>query len=137
MDKPRSIWNVSLNSNTRNFGGLQWIIDGEDGRRNYPGCWAECQARAWYKRGLNYDSPVPEDIHTYTAQIGNKYYACAMDFFATTIFPLDTDAKPVLFKTIAERNEAIQRICKPYNSYLAAHIVANRYGLYSGELYEN
>ena len=50
-----NVYNSRLNSNTKNFGGLEWVIDGECGRRNYPGTWAECKAIAYYKHGWNAD----------------------------------------------------------------------------------
>lgn len=52
-----NIWDVRLNGDTKNYGGLEWVIDGEDGRKTYPGCWAECKAREYYLRGWEVDHP--------------------------------------------------------------------------------
>ena len=63
MDKKHNynIYSVRLNADTHNFGGLEWIIDGENGRNNYPGTWAECTAREYYHKGwsCNHLRPVP------------------------------------------------------------------------------
>jgi len=55
----RNIYRVRMNTDTENFDGIEWIVDGEDGRRNYPGSWAECTAREYYHRGWNYDHERP------------------------------------------------------------------------------
>ena len=56
-----NIYDVHLNADTRNFGGLEWVIDGERGRDTFPGTWAECKAREYYRRGWDY---------THTVEIG-------------------------------------------------------------------
>ena len=53
-----AIWNVQMNANTFNFGGLEWVVDGEVGRMVYPGSWAECTVREYYRRGWSYIHPV-------------------------------------------------------------------------------
>ena len=58
----RNIYRVWLNADTMNFGGLEWVVDGEDGYRNYPGTWAENLAWAFYERGLDFGAPVPKDL---------------------------------------------------------------------------
>ena len=45
------IYYVCLNSNTRNWGGLEWVIDGERGRDTFPGTWEKEKAIAYYRRG--------------------------------------------------------------------------------------
>lgn len=56
------IWNVHLNCDTYNFGGMEWVVDGEDGRRVYPGTWAECIVREYYQNGWPYDMDILEAI---------------------------------------------------------------------------
>ena len=51
-----NIYDVHLNADTQNFDGLEWVIDGELGRKTYPGSWAECTARSCYERGVDYPS---------------------------------------------------------------------------------
>lgn len=49
-------WNVYdlwLNGNTKNFGGLEWVADGEHGYRTYPGTLPECLVIRLYGEGLN------------------------------------------------------------------------------------
>ena len=46
-----NIYDVRLNANTHNFGGLEWVVDGERGRDTFPGTWAECTAREYYSKG--------------------------------------------------------------------------------------
>lgn len=46
-----NIYDIHLNGNTHNFGGLEWVVDGSAGRMVYPGSWAECRAVEYYRRG--------------------------------------------------------------------------------------
>lgn len=56
--KGYNVWDHHLNADTKNFGGLEWVIDGENGRRFYPGSWAECKAVRAYRDGYGfYDIP--------------------------------------------------------------------------------
>ncbi len=50
-----TIYDVKLNSRTFNFGGLEWVVDGEIGRMVYPGTWAECVVRTYYSNGWGSD----------------------------------------------------------------------------------
>ena len=45
------IWNVFLNENTHNFGGKEWVVDGEIGRMIYPGTWDKSVACTYYAHG--------------------------------------------------------------------------------------
>jgi len=54
------IWDIHLNGNTKNFGGLEWVVDGEYGRETYPGSWAECTVREHYREGRTFDRIVKE-----------------------------------------------------------------------------
>lgn len=47
--KPFNVYNSRLTSDTEFYDGLAWIIDGERGRRMYPGTWAEGYCIALYK----------------------------------------------------------------------------------------
>ena len=61
-DSPRyNIYSVRLNARTENFGGLEWIVDGNNGYMNYPGSWAECTVREYYHNGWgwNHEKPLP------------------------------------------------------------------------------
>lgn len=138
-DKPRNIYDLRLNGNTHNFGGLEWIVDGEIGRMNYPGTWAECTVRAYYHRGLAYDKPAP-NLHTFTINLDGKFYAIAMDLFATTIWAIGPDVQKgkenviTGIRNVAERDEAIKKVALPKNSWKEAFMTAREYGLYSGQL---
>ena len=55
-----SAYDVHLNGDTKNFGGLEWIVDGEYGRKNYPGTWAECTVRECYASGISFNRIVRE-----------------------------------------------------------------------------
>ena len=136
-DKPRNIYKIWLNADTQNFGGLEWIVDGEIGRMNYPGTWAECTVRAYYRRGLSYDKPSPT-LHTYTVTLEGKHYAVSMDLFATTVYGLGTDKGKAItnIHSIDERNDAIKKISMAYADWETAYRIAKSEGLYSGQLYE-
>ena len=49
------IYDIHLNSDTYNFGGLEWVVDGEIGRKFYPASWPESKARKYYRNGWSYD----------------------------------------------------------------------------------
>ena len=55
-----NVYDIHLNGDTKNFGGLEWIVDGECGRRNYPGTWAECTAREHYSKGTSFKTILYE-----------------------------------------------------------------------------
>lgn len=139
-DTPREIYDIHLNGDTMNFGGLEWIVDGSIGRMNYPGTWAECTVRAYYRRGLPYDKPA-DNLHTYTVTLFGKSYAIAMDLFATTVWAIGEDVRTgkenviTGIKNIAERNKAIMRVATP-KEWAEAYAQARENGLYSGQLYE-
>lgn len=54
------VWDLHLNKETFNFGGSEWVVDGELGRNFYPGEWPKEKAVRYYKNGWNYDHK--EDI---------------------------------------------------------------------------
>lgn len=49
------IWNVHKNTETFNFGGAEWVVDGELGRMVYPGNWDKSIACTYYAHGWGYD----------------------------------------------------------------------------------
>ena len=49
-----SVWNTRLVTETHNFGGREWVVDGENGRWNYPGDWPIEKAEEMYRRGELY-----------------------------------------------------------------------------------
>ena len=55
MPRDCVIWDIHLNGNTHNYGGLEWVVDGENGRKTYPGTWAECTVREYYAKGWKYN----------------------------------------------------------------------------------
>ena len=55
-----TIYEIHLNGNTKNFGGLEWIVDGERGRMNYPGTWAECTVPEYYASGISFNRIIRE-----------------------------------------------------------------------------
>ena len=70
MTKDRyGIYNVRLNGDTMNFGGLEWVVDGEIGRMVYPGTWAECTVRQYYANGWKYNDERARQ------KKGVKYYS--------------------------------------------------------------
>ena len=46
-----SVYDVRLNCNTANFGGREWVVDGEYGFQTYPGDWPKEKAVESYRRG--------------------------------------------------------------------------------------
>lgn len=50
-----NVYSYRLNSNTHNFDGLEWIIDGEAGRCNYPGTCPIEYCMGLYKDGISWD----------------------------------------------------------------------------------
>lgn len=46
-----TIWNVTRNTNTFNFGGAEWVVDGEIGRMVYPGHWDKSTVCTYYSHG--------------------------------------------------------------------------------------
>ena len=49
-----SVWNTRFVTDTKNFGGREWVVDGENGRWNYPGDWPVERAENMYRRGEAY-----------------------------------------------------------------------------------
>lgn len=47
------IYDVHLNNRTHNFGGLEYVVDGEMGRWTYPATLPECLVRRLYNDGLS------------------------------------------------------------------------------------
>jgi len=50
-EKPYTIYCVKHNTHTLNYGGEEWVIDGERGFCTYPGYWTKEEAIAAYQRG--------------------------------------------------------------------------------------
>lgn len=50
-----NIYIVYINRNTHNYGGAEWVIDGENGRYTYPATMHEEDARNMYSRGECFD----------------------------------------------------------------------------------
>lgn len=46
-----AVWDVHLNRETRNFGGAEWVVDGERGRETYPATISKEDAVALYRKG--------------------------------------------------------------------------------------
>ena len=57
MERYWSVWDFHLNSYTYNYGGLEWIVDGERGRRAYPGTLPECLVKRMYMEGVSKAQP--------------------------------------------------------------------------------
>lgn len=49
-----NVYSVMLNKNTRNFGGIEWVVDGEYGRNTYPGILSKEEARRLYQEGKSF-----------------------------------------------------------------------------------
>lgn len=49
-----TIYKSFLNTDTYNFDGLEWIIDGENGRYNYPGTYPEEYCKRLYAKGISW-----------------------------------------------------------------------------------
>jgi len=132
----RNIYDIHLNSNTYNFGGLEWVVDGDMGRMVYPGTWAECTARAYYRKGCPYNKPAP-DLRTYIIMLDGLFYAIAMDLFATTVWSLQREGAVVTnIKTVEDRNAAIREVAQGFHNWKSAHDLACESGMYCGQLYE-
>lgn len=50
-----AIYDVHINRNTYNWGGCEWVVDGENGRDTYPGSWDEKKVRKYYRNGWSCD----------------------------------------------------------------------------------
>ena len=48
------IYFVWMNHLTKNFGGLEWVVEGENGTCTYPGTWTEETVREYYRNGWIY-----------------------------------------------------------------------------------
>lgn len=46
-----SVWDVHLNTDTKNFGGAEWVVDGERGRNTYPATMTKEEAVNLYRKG--------------------------------------------------------------------------------------
>ena len=55
-----NVYNSFLNTNTHNFGGMEWIIDGENGKYNYPGTYPEEYCRRLYQKGISWQKILRE-----------------------------------------------------------------------------
>ncbi len=54
MGKYCNVWDCRLNADTYNFGGLEFVVDGERGRWVYPGTLPECLVKRMYMEGISY-----------------------------------------------------------------------------------
>ena len=50
-----TVYNSILNSKTKNFNGLEWVVDGSMGRVNYPGTYPEEFCTRLYRAGIPWD----------------------------------------------------------------------------------
>ena len=46
-----TIYDVRMNTHTINWGGAEWVVDGERGRCTYPGFWTKEEAIESYQKG--------------------------------------------------------------------------------------
>lgn len=46
-----TIWKISKNVSTANWGGCEWVVDGERGRQTYPPTMTEEEVRNAYQKG--------------------------------------------------------------------------------------
>ena len=53
-----AIYHMNLNTETENFGGREWIVDGDMGRWNYPGNWSAETVRQYYADGIAFNKVV-------------------------------------------------------------------------------
>lgn len=53
-----SVWSTRLVTDTYNFCGREWVVDGENGRWNYPGDWPAEVAENMYREGIPYIGPL-------------------------------------------------------------------------------
>lgn len=49
------IYHMNLNTETENFGGKEWIVDGDMGRWNYPGQWDAATVCKYYEDGIAFN----------------------------------------------------------------------------------
>ena len=50
-----TVWDCRLNKNTFNFGGSEWVVDGERGSDTFPGDWPEEKAILYYRHEWGHD----------------------------------------------------------------------------------
>ena len=55
-----AVWHVYLNRDTFNFGGQEWVVDGECGRDTFPGSWPRDKAVRYYRNGWGFDHKEEE-----------------------------------------------------------------------------
>lgn len=55
-----NIYNHYLNANTKNYDGLEWVIDGENGRYTYPGTYPVEYCKRLYMQGKSWESMLRE-----------------------------------------------------------------------------
>lgn len=46
-----TIWDISINRNTNNFNGSEWVVDGERGRETYSPDLSKEEVRKLYQEG--------------------------------------------------------------------------------------
>lgn len=51
-----NVYSVMLNKETRNFGGIEWVVDGKNGRATYPGILRKEEARRLYQAGKSFST---------------------------------------------------------------------------------
>lgn len=49
------IYDVHMNHKTYNFGGSEWVVDGQIGRMVYPGSWDKSIVCTYYAHGWGFD----------------------------------------------------------------------------------
>ncbi|MBP5411198.1 MAG: hypothetical protein J6Y26_04715 [Lachnospiraceae bacterium] len=137
--KGYTIYDLHETHNTASFYGHAIVIDGERGRDTFPGKWAHCDAREYYRSGRAWYELAP-GRHTYIIALDGQYYALAADTLVTTIYALGPDRKPDSINaqyftgSVAERNDAIRSICSPH-TWRDAINIARSSGSYVGQLY--
>ena len=57
-----TIYNSFLNTDTHNFNGSEWIIDGERGRDSYPGTYPKEYCERLYQKGISW-SKIQKEYH--------------------------------------------------------------------------
>ena len=55
MKSLHNIWRIHLNTQTQNWDGTEWIVDGDVGRMNYPGSLTVEAVCDYYRNGIAWE----------------------------------------------------------------------------------
>ena len=58
MKQKYSVWDAHINTRTFNWGGKEWVVDGENGRWFYPGNLDRAVVIEYYEKGVTWNAEM-------------------------------------------------------------------------------